>query len=152
MYGKKGDVPEGEYSIPFGKARVVKEGSDVSIISFSRMAMQSLTAAQQLEEEDISVEVVDLRSLNPLDTTTVVASVQKTGRALVVEEGWKTGGVGGEIASIIMEQCFDCLVAPVKRVAGADVPMPYAKNLEKLAIPQIGDIVKAVMEMVGNRE
>ena len=152
MYGRKGDVPEGGYSTPFGKARTLKEGKDVSIISFSRMAIQSLAVAQELEKEDISVEVVDMRSLNPLDTKSIAASVKKTGRAIVVEEGWKTGGVGGEIASIIMEQCFDCLDAPVKRVAGADVPMPYAKNLEKLAIPQAENIARAVKEMIGDRE
>lgn len=148
LYGKKGDVPEGSYSTPFGKAQVLHEGKDVSIISFSRMAVLSLAVAQELKKEDISVDVVDLRSLNPLDTKSIVASVQKTGRAVVVEEGWKTGGVGGEIGSIIMEECFDCLDAPVKRVAGADVPMPYAKNLERLAIPQAENIVKAVKEMV----
>ncbi len=148
MYGKKGDVPEGEYTVPLGRARLLRTGDDMSIISFSRMAMQSLNAAQELEKEEISVEVVDLRSLNPLDREAVASSVKKTGKAIVVAEGWRTGGVGAEIASLIMEQCFDNLDAPVKRVAGADVPMPYAKNLEKLAIPQVEDIVKAVKEMM----
>jgi len=148
MYGKKGDVPEGEYTVPLGRARLLRTGDDMSIISFSRMAMQSLNAAQELEKEEISVEVVDLRSLNPLDREAVASSVKKTGKAIVVAEGWRTGGVGAEIASLIMEQCFDYLDAPVKRVAGADVPMPYAKNLEKLAIPQVEDIVKAVKEMM----
>lgn len=146
LYGKKGEVPEGAYTVPLGKARVLREGSNASIVSFSRMAVQSLAAAQELEKEGITVEVIDLRSLNPLDTATIIASVRKTGKVLVVEEGWKTGGVGAEIASIIMENCFDHLDAPVKRVAGADVPMPYARNLEKLAIPQVEDIMRAVRE------
>ncbi|HNU70466.1 MAG TPA: pyruvate dehydrogenase complex E1 component subunit beta [Thermodesulfobacteriota bacterium] len=147
LYGRKGDVPEGPYTVPLGKAKVLKEGKDVVIISSSRMAQLSLAAAQQLDKDGISVEVVDLRCLNPMDVATMIASVKKTGRAVVVEEGWKTGGVGGELASIIMERCFDCLDAPVKRVAGADVPTPYSKNLEKLALPQVENIIASVREL-----
>lgn len=135
LYGRKGDVSEGPYTIPLGKAAVLKEGKDVAIISFSRMAQLSLAAAQQLDKDGISAEVLDLRCLNPLDISAMLASVKKTGRVVVVEEGWKTGGVGGELASIIMERCFDCLDAPVKRVAGVDVPTPYSKVLEKRALP-----------------
>jgi pyruvate dehydrogenase E1 component beta subunit len=147
MYGKKGDVPAGEYATPLGKAQVLREGADLTIISFSRMAALALAAAEKLEEEH-SVEVVDLRSLNPLDVDTMVASVKKTGKAVVVEEGWKTGGVGGEIGSLVMEHCFDFLDSPVERVSGADVPMPYAKNLEALSIPRLEDIVQAVKKII----
>ena len=102
----------------------------------------------QLSKEKIDAEVIDLRCLNPLDVRTVIASIQKTGRAIVVEEGWKTGGVGGEIVSLIMENGFDYLDAPIKRVSGKDVPMPYAKNLEKIAIPQLDDLIAAVKDVL----
>jgi len=148
LYGSKGEVPEGKYTTPMGKAKIIKEGKDITIVSFSRMAVLGLKAAHELSKEKIEAEVIDLRSLNPLDVKTIIASVKKTGRAVVVEEGWKTGGVGGEIVSLIMENGFDYLDAPVKRVAGRDVPMPYAKNLEKLAIPQLDDIVAAVREVI----
>ncbi|WAC07058.1 MAG: pyruvate dehydrogenase complex E1 component subunit beta [Thermodesulfobacteriota bacterium] len=144
LYGSKGEVPEGKYTTPIGKAKIIREGKDITIVSFSRMAVLGLKAAQELSQEKIETEVIDLRSLNPLDVKTIIASVKKTGRAVVVEEGWKTGGVGGEIVSLIMENGFDYLDAPVKRVSGQDVPMPYAKNLEKLAIPQMDDIITAV--------
>jgi pyruvate dehydrogenase E1 component beta subunit len=148
LYGSKGEVPAGKYTTPMGKAKIIKEGKDITIVSFSRMAVLGLKAAQELSKEKIDAEVIDLRSLNPLDIRTMIASIKKTGRAVVVEEGWKTGGVGGEIVSLIMENGFDYLDAPVKRVAGRDVPMPYAKNLEKLAIPQLDDIVAAVREVI----
>ena len=112
------------------------------------MAVLGLKAAQELSKEKIDAEVIDLRSLNPLDVKTMIASIKKTGRAVVVEEGWKTGGVGGEIVSLIMENGFDYLDAPVRRVSGQDVPMPYAKNLEKLAIPQLDDIITAVKDIL----
>lgn len=148
LYGSKGEVPEGKYTTPLGKAKIIREGNDITIISFSRMAVLSLKAAQELSREKIDAEVIDLRTLNPLDVKTMIASVKKTGRAVVVEEGWKTGGVGGELVSLIMEHGFDYLDAPVKRVAGKDVPMPYAKNLEKLAIPQLDDIMIAVKDVL----
>lgn len=144
LYGSKGDVPEGKYTTPIGKANIKKEGKDITIIAYSRMVILAQKAAQELEKDEIEAEVIDLRGLNPLDLSTITTSVKKTGKAVVVEEGWKTGGVGGEILSLIMEHCFDYLDAPVKRIAGKDVPMPYAKNLEKLAIPQLDDIKSAV--------
>jgi pyruvate dehydrogenase E1 component beta subunit len=148
LYGSKGEVPEGKYTTPMGKAKIIKEGKDITIVSFSRMAILGLKAAQELSKEKIEAEVIDLRSLNPLDVKTIIASIKKTGRAVVVEEGWKTGGVGGEIVSLIMENGFDYLDAPVRRVSGQDIPMPYAKNLEKLAIPQLDDIVAAVKDVL----
>ena len=149
LYGSKGEVPEGKYTTPLGKAKIIKEGKDITIVSFSRMAVLGLKAAQELSREKIDAEVIDLRSLNPLDIKTVINSIKKTGRGVVVEEGWKTGGVGGEIVSLIMENGFDYLDAPVKRVAGKDVPMPYAKNLEKLTIPQLDDIISAAKDVLG---
>ena len=148
LYGSKGEVPEGKYTTPLGKAKIIREGKDITIVSFSRMAVLGLKAAQELSKEKIEAEVIDLRSLNPLDVKTLIASIKKTGRAVVVEEGWKTGGVGGEIVSLIMENGFDYLDAPVRRISGQDVPMPYAKNLEKLAIPQLDDIITAVKDIL----
>jgi len=148
LYGSKGEVPEGKYTTPLGKAKIIREGKDITIVSFSRMAVLGLKAAQELSKEKIEAEVIDLRSLNPLDVKTLIASIKKTGRAAVVEEGWKTGGVGGEIVSLIMENGFDYLDAPVRRISGQDVPMPYAKNLEKLAIPQLDDIITAVKDIL----
>jgi len=148
LYGTKGEVPEGNYTIPMGKAKVKKEGKDMTLISYARTALLSLEAAYDLEKEKIEVEVIDLRSLNPLDLKSITSSVKKTGKVVVVEEDWKTGGVGAEIVSLISENCFDYLDAPVKRVAGRDVPMPYAKNLEKLAIPQLEDIKAAIKEVL----
>jgi len=148
LYGSKGEVPEGKYTTPIGKGKIIREGKDITIVSFSRMAVLGLKAAQELSQEKIEAEVIDLRSLNPLDVKMIIASIKKTGRAVVLEEGWKTGGVGGEIVSLIMENGFDYLDAPVKRVAGRDVPMPYAKNLEKLAIPQLDDIITAVKDVL----
>jgi len=148
LYGSKGEVPAGQYTTPLGKAKIIREGKDISIVSFSRMAVLGLKAAQELSQEKIEAEVIDLRSLNPLDVKTIIASIKKTGRAVVVEEGWKTGGVGGEIVSLIMENGFDYLDAPVRRISGQDVPMPYAKNLEKLAIPQLDDIITVVKDIL----
>lgn len=148
LYGSKGEVPEGKYTTPLGKAKIIREGKDITIVSFSRMAVLGLKAAQELSKEKIEAEVIDLRSLNPLDVKTLIASIKKTGRAVVVEEGWKTGGAGGEIVSLIMENGFDYLDAPVRRISGQDVPMPYAKNLEKLAIPQLDDIITAVKDIL----
>ena len=148
LYGSRGEVPAGHYTIPFGKAKVISEGKDITIVSFSRMAVLSLRAAQELRKEKIEAEVIDLRSLNPLEMKTIIDSIKKTGRVVVVEEGWKTGGAGGEIVSLIMENGFDYLDAPIKRVSGKDVPMPYAKNLEKLAIPQLDDIIAAAKEVL----
>lgn len=147
LYNSKGEVPEDpEFTVPFGKCDVKRAGKDVAIIAYSRMTVLSLMAAAELEKEGVSCEVVDLRTLNPLDTETFTASVKKCGRAVVVEECWRTCGLGAEIASRIYENCFDILLAPVQRVSGLDVPMPYSRKLEKLCIPQVEDIVKAVKE------
>jgi pyruvate dehydrogenase E1 component beta subunit len=145
LYGLKGEVPEdGEYLVPFGKANVLREGKDVTIVSYSKTVHDSLKAAETLENQGTDAEVIDLRTLNPLDIGTVIQSVKKTARAVVVYEGWLTGGAGAEIASRIYEAAFDDLDAPVQRVASADVPMPYNRHLEAAALPSPGQIVQAV--------
>jgi pyruvate dehydrogenase E1 component beta subunit len=144
LYGHSGEVPKlDDYVIPIGKARVVRTGGHVTIISWSNGMSYALKAADELAKEGIEAEVVDLRTLRPLDTDTIVASVKKTGRAVTVEEGWQQNGVGAEIAARIMEHAFDYLDAPVARVSGKDVPMPYASNLEKLALPSVAEVVAA---------
>ena len=145
LYGQSFEVPEAEdWLVPIGRAKVVREGTDVTITAFSIMVGKALEAAEALAGEGISAEVIDLRSLRPLDSNAIVASVKKTNRLVVCEEGWPTCGIGAELAAQMMELAFDWLDAPVKRVAGADVPMPYAANLERLALPQAEDIVAAV--------
>jgi pyruvate dehydrogenase E1 component beta subunit len=144
LYGHTGEVPKlDDYVIPIGKARVVRSGGHVSIISWSNGMSYALKAADELAKEGIEVDLIDLRTLRPLDTDTIVASVKKTGRAVTVEEGWQQSGVGAEIAARIMEHAFDYLDAPVARVSGKDVPMPYAANLEKLALPSVAEVVAA---------
>jgi pyruvate dehydrogenase E1 component beta subunit len=144
LYGQSFEVPDSpDWVVPIGKAKVVRTGSDVTITAFSIMVGKALEAADALAEEGISAEVIDLRSLRPLDTATVVASVQKTNRLVTCEEGWAFAGIGAELAAIMMEEAFDWLDAPVARVSGADVPMPYAANLEVLALPQVANIVAA---------
>jgi pyruvate dehydrogenase E1 component beta subunit len=144
LYGHSGEVPKfDDYVIPIGKARVVRQGSHVTIISWSHGMTYALKAAEELAKEGIEAEVIDLRTLKPLDTDTIVASVKKTGRAVTVEEGWQQNGVGAEIAARLMEHAFDYLDAPVLRVSGKDVPMPYAANLEKLALPSAAEVVEA---------
>ena len=148
VYGESFAVPDDpEFIIPIGKARVARGGKHVTITAFSRMVKLALQAAEELEKAGISAEVIDLRSLRPFDTETVAASVQKTNRVVTVEEGWPFAGVGAEIAALIMEECFDWLDAPVKRVTGKDVPLPYAANLEHLAVPQVDEIVAAAREI-----
>lgn len=145
MYGQSFDVPDNDdFVLEIGKAHVVREGTDVTITAFSIMVGKALEAAEKLAEEGISAEVIDLRTIRPLDVETILESVKKTNRCVSVEEGWPTAGVGSEIAAVIMEQAFDYLDAPVARVAGADVPLPYAANLEKLALPQSSHIIDAV--------
>src|SRR6185369_797361 len=139
------------FLVPFGQANVLREGSDVTIVSYARMAMLSLLAAAELEKEGISCEVIDLRTLAPLDTATFVESARKTGRAVVVEECCETAGLGGELAYRIHRGCFDALLAPVIRVAGLDVPMPYSRQLEKLCIPQKETIMTAVQELMAGK-
>ena len=148
LYNTKGPVPETDYVVPIGKAEVKKQGKDVTLISWSLTLLHCLKAAEELEKEGVSVEVVDLRTLAPLDIDTIVESVKKTHRLVIAHEAWKTGGFAGEIATQVMEKAFDYLDAPVKRICGADVPMPKAPNLEKLAIPNKDTIKKAVKETV----
>jgi pyruvate dehydrogenase E1 component beta subunit len=144
LYGHTGEVPKlDDYVIPIGKARLVRTGGHVTIISWSNGMTYALKAADELAKEGIEAEVIDLRTLRPLDTDTIVESVKKTGRAVTVEEGWQQNGVGAEVAARIMQHAFDYLDAPVLRVSGKDVPMPYAANLEKLALPSAAEVVEA---------
>jgi len=148
LYNTKGEVPSEEYTLPLGKASLKRNGTDITIIAYSNMVLTALEAADHLEKEGISVDLIDLRSLNPLDTAAIRTSVKKTNRAIIVEEDWKTGGVGAEISAQIYEHLFTALDAPVIRVAGKDVPMPYAKNLERAAIPQVDDILQAAINIL----
>ncbi len=148
LYGQSFEVPDDDDRlVPIGKARVVRPGRDVTIAAFSIMVSKALEAAEQLAAEGIEAEVVDLRTLRPLDSTTIVESVKKTNRLVSAEEGWPYAGVGSELAAQMMELAFDWLDAPVKRVCGVDVPMPYAANLERLALPQFEDIAKAARDV-----
>jgi pyruvate dehydrogenase E1 component beta subunit len=145
LYGQTGPVPKmDDFIVPIGKARVARSGSDVTIVSFSIGMTYALKAADELAAQGIEAEVIDLRTIRPMDIETVLASVQKTGRCVTVEEGWPQSGVGSEISAQIMERAFDYLDAPVKRITGKDVPMPYAANLEKLALPNVAEVVEAV--------
>ncbi|SHH36763.1 pyruvate dehydrogenase complex E1 component subunit beta [Bradyrhizobium erythrophlei] len=144
LYGHSGEVPKlDDYVIPIGKARIVRAGGHVTIVSWSNGMSYALKAADELANEGIEAEVIDLRTLRPMDTDTIVASVKKTGRAVTVEEGWQQNGVGAEISARLMQHAFDYLDAPVMRVSGKDVPMPYAANLEKLALPSVAEVVEA---------
>jgi pyruvate dehydrogenase E1 component beta subunit len=144
LYGSSGEVPKlDDFVLPIGKARIAREGSQVTLIAWSHGMTYALKAADELAKEGIEAEVIDLRTLRPLDTETIIASVKKTGRAVTVEEGWPQSGIGAEIATRIMDNAFDWLDAPVARVSGKDVPMPYAANLEKLALPTVGDVIAA---------
>jgi pyruvate dehydrogenase E1 component beta subunit len=148
MYGQSFEIPaDPDFILPIGKAKIERAGEHVTITAFSRMVGVALQAAEKLAEQGISAEVVNLRTLRPLDTETIVNSVKKTNRLVSVEEGWPFAGMGSEMAAIMMEQCFDYLDAPVIRVYGADVPMPYAANLEKLALPQMEHIVEAAKKV-----
>jgi pyruvate dehydrogenase E1 component beta subunit len=148
LYGMKGEVPEGEHLVPFGKARVAREGKDVTIVSYSKCVYDAIHAAEALENESIDAEVIDLRMLNPLDISAVIESVRKTGKAIVVYEGWRTGGAGAEIAAQIYEAAFDHLDAPVERVATLDMPIPYNAKLEKAALPSPAEIVRVAEQMM----
>ena len=150
LYGQRGEVPEGEHVVDFGRAAVRREGADVTIVGISRMAVTAQRAAQALaDEHEIEAEVIDPRTLRPLDLDTILTSVRKTNRCVIVEEGWPHGGVGANLAALIQEQAFDYLDAPVGRVTGADVPMPYAKNLEQIAFPHEPQIVQAALATLG---
>ena len=148
VYGQTHDVPDNpDWIVPIGKARIVRPGDHVTIIAFSRMVQVALEAADQLAEDGIAAEIIDLRTIRPLDLDTIIASIKKTNRVVAVEEGWPFSGIGAEIAALTMEHAFDWLDAPVKRVHGADVPLPYAANLEKLAVPHAADIAAAAREV-----
>ncbi len=148
VYGESFPVPaDPEFTVPIGKARIARPGDHVTVVAFSRMVKLALQAAEELARDGISAEVVDLRSLRPLDVATIAASVKKTNRLVSVEEGWPFAGIGAEIAAVAIEQCFDWLDAPPRRVTGKDVPLPYAANLERLAVPQVADIVAAAHDV-----
>ena len=144
LYGKTGDVPALEdFVLPIGKARIARAGTDVTLVSFSIGMTYALTAAEELAKDGIEAEVIDLRTLRPMDTASIIESVKKTGRCVAIEEGWPQNGVTAQIAAVVQEEAFDYLDAPVARVTGKDVPMPYAANLEKLALPSTAEVVAA---------
>ena len=146
LYGKRGEVPENGGPMHFGEAAVRREGDDVTLVGVSRMAITAAQAAETLaNEHEIEAEVIDPRTLRPLDLDTILESVKKTNRAVIVEEGWPHGGVGANLAALIQEQAFDYLDAPVQRVTGADIPMPYSKPLEQAAFPHQEHVVKAAL-------
>ena len=144
LYGQSFPVPKlDDYVVPIGKAKIVRTGNDVTLVAWSMGMTYALKAAELLVKDGIEAEVIDLRTLKPMDIETIIASVKKTGRLVTVDEGWRQSGVGAEIAALVMEQAFDWLDAPVMRVTGKDVPMPYAANLEKLALPSVAEVVEA---------
>jgi pyruvate dehydrogenase E1 component beta subunit len=151
LYNVKGIVPTGDYTVPLGKAALRRRGSDVTVVGVSRMAVLANEAAKQLEEEDVDAEVIDLRSIRPIDWPPIVESVRRTGRCVVVEEGWATYGVTAEIAAGVQERCFDYLDAPILRLGGAQVPMPYSLPLEKASIPTSEDIKQLVRRVIGRK-
>jgi len=148
LYAAKGEVPEEPFAIPFGKAELMREGADVTLIGYSGSVHQAYRAARQLAGDGIEADVLNLRTLNPLDVDGIITSVRKTHRAVIVEDDWRFGGFAGEIAAIIQEHAFDDLDAPVLRCSGADIPMPYAGALEQAALPQEATIVAMVKEIV----
>jgi len=148
LYQVKGDVPEGEWLVPIGKSAVQRPGRDVTIVTYSKMLDTSLRAAGELAKEGIEAEVVDLRTLRPLDMQPVLESFRKTNRAVLVEEGWRSFGVGAEVAARIYEEAFDFVDAPIRRVAQKEVPLPYNRTLEQMALPQEKDILQAVREVL----
>ncbi|HEU4642685.1 MAG TPA: transketolase C-terminal domain-containing protein, partial [Gemmatimonadaceae bacterium] len=148
LYNTKGEVPEEEYVIPLGKADLKREGEHCTIVTFGKMVLVAMQAADQLAKEGIKVDVVDLLSVRPMDVEAIAASVRKTNRAVVLEEGWEVAGMGAQIVDVIQRECFDDLDAPVLRVHQADVPMPYAKNLEKVAKPDAPKTIAAVKKVM----
>jgi 2-oxoisovalerate dehydrogenase E1 component beta subunit len=143
----KGEVPEGNYTVPFGKARIAREGADITIVAWSAMVHTAMDAAEQLAGEGIDCEVLDMRTIVPLDFDAIAASVTKTGKALVLSEDTKTGGFAGEISARIAEELFETLDAPVRRIASADCPIPFAPGLEKAVLPQVDGVAAAVREL-----
>jgi len=148
LYGSKGEVPPGEFTIPIGEAEIKRVGHDVTIASYSKMLLLSLEAAKDLAEKGIEAEVLDVRTLKPLDITTLTHSVRKTGRLVIVEEGWQFAGLGAQIAETVYSKAFDFLDAPIVRVTGENVPMPYSRPLEDLAIPDKARIIDAVKRVI----
>lgn len=148
LYQVRGEVPEGDHLVPIGKSKVQREGSDVTIVTYSGMLQAVLKAADQMAKEGISAEVVDLRTLRPLDMGPVVESFKKTNRAVIVEEGWGSYGIGAEIAARLYDEAFDYVDAPIKRVAQKEVPLPYNRTMEQSALPQEADIIQAVKEVL----
>jgi pyruvate dehydrogenase E1 component beta subunit len=148
LYNTKGEVPEEEYTIPIGKADIKREGDQCTIVTFGKMVLVAMQVADQLAKEGISVEVVDLLSLRPMDTEAIAESIRKTNRAVVLEEGWEVAGMGAQIVDVIQRECFDFLDAPVLRVHQENVPMPYAKNLEKAAKPDAPKTIAAVKKVM----
>jgi pyruvate dehydrogenase E1 component beta subunit len=148
LYQSRGEVSEGENLIPIGKSKIQRPGKDVTIVTYSKMLETSMKAADQLAQEGIEVEVVDLRTLRPLDMGPILDSFKKTNRAVIAEEGWRSYGVGAEVASRIYEEAFDYVDAPIQRVAQKEVPLPYNRTLEQLALPQMEDIIKSVREVL----
>jgi pyruvate dehydrogenase E1 component beta subunit len=148
LYQLKGEVPAGDYTVPIGKSIVQRPGKDATIITYSKMLDTSMKAADQLSKEGVDVEIVDLRTLRPLDMKPVLDSFRKTHRAVIVEEGWKSFGIGAEISSRIYEEAFDEIDAPIKRVAQKEVPLPYNRALEQSALPQVEDVIRAVKEVL----
>jgi pyruvate dehydrogenase E1 component beta subunit len=151
LYNLRGEVPDGDYTTPLGRAALRRSGSDLTIVAVSRQAVLAGVAAQKLEEEDVDAEVIDLRSIRPIDWKMITESVRRTSRCLVVEEGWPTYGVGAEIAAGVQERCFDYLDGPVLRLGGAEVPMPYNRELERASIPSAEDISSAALRVVGKK-
>jgi pyruvate dehydrogenase E1 component beta subunit len=148
LYNRKGEVPDGEYLVPLGQARVVREGEDLTLVSYSRMVEECEKACDALEQAGASVELIDLRSLAPLDLDTVLTSLEKTGRVILVEEGPKTGGVGAEISAQLTEQAFDLLEAPITRVAALDIPIPNANSLEQATLPNAAKIAATARRLL----
>jgi pyruvate dehydrogenase E1 component beta subunit len=148
LYQSRGEVPEGDYVIPIGKSTIQRPGKDVTIVTYSKMLEVSMKAAEELSRSGIEAEIVDLRTLRPLDMEPVLESFKKTNRAVIVEEGWKSYGVGAEVSARIYEQAFDYVDAPIKRVAQKEVPLPYNRTLEQSAIPQVADVIAAVKEVL----
>lgn len=148
LYQWRGEVPEGDYTIPIGKSKIQRPGDAVTVVSYSKGLQLSMQAADALAKEGINIEVVDLRTLRPLDMEPVIESFKKTNRAVIVEEGWRSYGVGSEVAARLYEEAFDYIDAPIKRVAQKEVPLPYNRTLEQMALPQVEDIVKAVKEVL----
>jgi pyruvate dehydrogenase E1 component beta subunit len=148
MYGQKGEVPDGEYVIPIGKGDIKKEGTDVTIIAWTKMVAVALKAAAELEKEGISAEVLDPRTLRPLDDELIISSVKKTNRVVIVEDSWPFASVGTEIAYRVQALAFDYLDAPVEKINSADIPMPYAENLEHEALPSVEKVITAVKKVL----